>query len=150
MGGWFWTPASDFKPCFVCFPSVLGLQDPLEIMTKLWGEYGAACSRSQREGLQIGGILLFCFFLLWKLFKRRDLFEWFTKSILRSALIKLGPGSCMTSVLLHSCQSWVRCPPSPSVVSPGLMNSSCSHSDQLGIYAVWVSAKEKNCVTLWL
>ena len=56
---------------------------------------GAAWSKSQREGLLIGDILLFSPFLLWKLAKKRDLFEWFAKSILRSTLINLRSGSCM-------------------------------------------------------
>lgn len=51
-----WSHTNHYKPCF---PSVLGLQDPLGIMTQCRGEHGGACSRSQREGLQIGGILLF-------------------------------------------------------------------------------------------
>lgn len=58
-GGRLRSHANGSKLYFSCFPSVLGLQGPLGIMSQCRGEHGGACGPSQREGLQIGDILLF-------------------------------------------------------------------------------------------
>lgn len=95
-------------------------------------------------------MLLSSLFLLRKLSKRRDLLEWFAKSILRSALIKSRPGSCTVVALAHSC------PGEPGAHLrrlPRGLDGGTAPTPQTNLASVTmerVSAKERMCPTLGL
>lgn len=99
-------PCKKLKAAFSSFLISLGLAGPTGDNDSARESVEAACSVYLGErGVQIADVSLFPPFSLWKLSRRRDLFEWFSKSILRSALIQWGPGNGMISASLHSCQT---------------------------------------------
>ena len=116
------------------------------VLGRAWGLHAA----NLREGLQIGDILLFSPFLLWKFAKKRDLFEWFAKSILRSILIEIWQlyGFCVvtqlpkaTEVLTFngSGESWTAClAPAASQTNLASMTCRISQCQRENLSYTWV------------
>lgn len=94
----------------------------------------------------------YCFLLFTLKTFQKERFKWLAKCILRSALIKLGPGSCRISASFHSCRSRAPCYPSPTAVSvrvPAQLRRPPRPIRPPG-NVEWVRARVKVCPRLWM